>query len=163
MKPEEKGPLRNQAVSRRSVGSAIHSTLASGMRRVCFIPPDGSFHFTETNFVNGSICHTAPRFPMNGVQRNNHSRTTRLSVSTAVTPTGSLAIGQRCNHRADWRGFKRRYEARCSVCCISGGPGRLFVKNRGKIGRVFGRIQSRPPADRWVSGRSLPSLPGMGM
>jgi hypothetical protein len=65
--------------------------------RVCFIPPDGSFHFTETNFVNGSICHTAPRFQMNGVQRNNHSRTTSLSVSTAVSqlahwPSGNAAI-----------------------------------------------------------------------
>ena len=56
--------------------------------RVCFIPPDGSFHLTERNFVNGSICRTAPRFQMNGVQRNKHSRTTSLSVNTAVTPTG---------------------------------------------------------------------------
>ncbi len=149
MKPEEKGPLRNQAVSRGSVGSAIHSTLASGMRRFCFIPPDGSFHFTETNFVNGSICHTAPRFQMNGVQRNNHSRTTSLSVSTAVTATGPFAIGQRCNHRADWRGFKRRYEARCSVCCKRGGAGQAFREKQG--GKSCGIVSKSQPGRPQVS------------
>ena len=41
-------------------------------------------------------------------------------------PTGPLATGQRCNHRADWRGFKRRYEAHCPACCITAG-GKAFL------------------------------------
>jgi hypothetical protein len=33
---------------------------------------------------------------------------------------GRCGPEQRYKHRADWRGFKRHYEARCSVCCIRG-------------------------------------------
>ena len=108
--------------------------------------PVCSFHWTETKFATGAICHKAPRFQMNGVQRNNHSRTTSLSVSTAVTPTGPLAIGQRCNHRADWRGFKRRYEARCSVCCIRRARARLSLRKTGGILRACVRISARRTA-----------------
>ena len=124
--------------------------------QVCFIPPDGSFHFTETNFVNGSICHTAPRFQMNGVQRNNHSRTTSLSVSTAVTATGPLAIGQRCNHRADWRGFKRRYEARCSVCCIRRARAGFRGEKQGGSCGLVSESQPRGPLEL----RVLSAVPG---
>jgi hypothetical protein len=107
--------------------------------------PVCSFHFTDTKILSGSICHAAPRFQLNGVV-GQHSG----------LPTGPLAIGQRCNHRADWRGFKRRYEARCSVCCIRRARAGFRCEKQGGSCGLVSESQPRGPLEL----RVLSAVPG---